>query len=104
LQHDSFDAFLAKGLFGRVQQIHGQGRMGIREKRGRRRRQRPHLGWPSDWARLFLIGHQLLSVQRVEVLANGHGGDAQVRGQGFGVPRPLLLEQAQDHLPTGNQI
>ncbi len=104
LQHDALDALLTEGLFDRVEQIHGQARMGIGEMGLGARRQRPHFGRPPDGALLFLVGHQLLSVQRVEVLSNGHGGDAQLRAQGFGVARPLLLEQAQDRLPTGNQI
>jgi len=28
-RNDSFDALFAEGLFGRVQQIHGQARMGV---------------------------------------------------------------------------
>src|SRR5271166_2982227 len=64
--------------------------------------QTPHFGWPPDWALLFLVGHQPLSVEGVEVLADGHGRDVQLRGQGFRIARPLLLEQTQDRLPIGD--
>jgi len=62
------------------------------------------LGRPADGALLFLIGHQFRLAQRVEVLPDGHGGDAQLSGQGFRVALPLPLEQMHDRLPTGNTI
>ena len=77
----------------------GVGKMGLGG-----RRQTPHFDWAPDWALLFLVGHQRLRAEGVKVLADGHGRDVQLPGQGFRIARPVLLEQTQDRLPIGDPL
>ena len=56
----------------------------------------PILGRPTHRDRPFLRRHQLLPLQRIEVLPNGHGRQTQPLRQLCGVQRTLGLEQFDD--------
>src|SRR3546814_10477597 len=58
----------------------------------RRRRQPPQLGRPTDRPRFGFVSDQALCLEIVEVLAHGHGGNAEAAGKAGGILRTVLLQ------------
>src|SRR3546814_18663032 len=68
--------------------------MAVGEEAIRRRRQPPQLGRPTDRPRFGFVSDQALCLEIVEVLAHGHGGNAEAAGKAGGILRTLLLQAA----------
>src|SRR3546814_6400567 len=67
--------------------------MAVGEEAIRRRRQPPQLGRPTDRPRFGFVSDQALCLEIVEVLAHGHGGNAEAAGKAGGILRTVLRSE-----------
>ena len=101
----AIQAVVAEGLLHLAQKIDGQERMGIGEMRIGRlgrppQRQRPAAG-PRFRPAPALGAGEPVGLQPGQMLAHGHGRDAQPGGQQIGGNRALALQEIQHGGPAG---
>ena len=92
-------ALIAESALHRIDELDREIAMRVRKLRLCAGREAPDAPWPSDPAALVGERHQALFREPVEMLADGHGRDANPAGELPSRLRPLLLEVQQYPIP-----
>ncbi len=95
---DPLESILAQNRTNRLQDLHGQRGMGVREAGMSRRGQFPDPCWPADAGRLAGGDRETLVSQPDKLLARGFAGRAEPIAEGSCSQRSMHLEQHKDAL------